>query len=179
MALPGLRSVLSADLDGRHLLVGLVDPRDLATVQRVEAEAGHPVRPVLLSGVQLDEAIRFFEANGYGERPLTLTVHEPGAGTVELPSLLRAMVQLRGQDGHGRAVAWERLSTSLEVKNAIREGKAYALRSLMQSHHEELSSFDQSLAQLVIDGIVTTEEAHKYADSPAYVDDLVGVRGRP
>ncbi|MBS0658965.1 MAG: PilT/PilU family type 4a pilus ATPase [Verrucomicrobia bacterium] len=427
------RRLLPIHLDGQRLLVGFVDPRDLDAIRQAEVESGHAVRPVLLSGVQLDEALRFFDQHGYGTRPLTLTVLAPGPTALDLPDLLRAMIQLRGQDlyltagaipaikvdnelrrlplapvtgeeitrlleghltpaqratfdaqleldfahqiphvgrfrcnvyrqrgavaftarhivekiptfedlglprwlhefahkqqglvlitgptghgksttlaslvdvinherqvnvitiedpiefvhqhrrsnvnqrevgtdtrsfaeglrhvfrqapdvmvvgelrdhestsialtaaetghlvlatmhslnatatvdrivdlyppaqqhqvraqlaeslllvfsqrllrrrdGRGRALAYERVSTSLRVKNALREGKAYTLRGLMQSNHEELSSLDQALADLVVAGTVTREEAHQYAESPGYVDELCRVRG--
>jgi hypothetical protein len=41
---------------------------------------------------------------------------------------------------------------------------------------EELVSIDGSLADLVVAGDVSHDEAQKYADNPAYFNDLVRVR---
>lgn len=74
----------------------------------------------------------------------------------------------------GRVLAWERMSSSLRVRNAIRDGKAHTLRTFMQSNHDELVSIDQSLARLVAAGTITRDEAAKYQESQTYVDDLIG-----
>lgn len=84
---------------------------------------------------------------------------------------------LRRANGAGRALAWERVASSLLVKNAIRDGKSHSLRAMMQSNLAEVTSIDQSLADLVAGGAVTRDEAAKWADSPSYLDELTRVRG--
>jgi twitching motility protein PilT len=84
---------------------------------------------------------------------------------------------LRRANGKGRALAWEKVSSSLVVKNAIRDGKAHSLRAMMQANLPEVTSIDQSLVELVSNGTVTREEAAKWADSPSYLDDLLRARG--
>ena len=79
--------------------------------------------------------------------------------------------------GTGRALAWERVSSSLLVKNAIREGRAHSLRGMMQSNLPEVTTIDQSLVELVASGAVSHEEALKWADSARYVDELLKMRG--
>jgi len=83
---------------------------------------------------------------------------------------------VRRATGTGRVLAWERMSTSLRVRNAIRDGKVHLLRGMMQMNMEELVSIDASLADLVAGGKVAYEEALKYADNPTYLDDLLKVR---
>jgi len=83
---------------------------------------------------------------------------------------------LQRASGTGRVLAWEKMSSSLRVRNAIREGKAHLLRGMMQSNIEELVSIDWNLAELVSGGKVKYDEALKYADNPAYLNDLLKVR---
>ncbi len=84
---------------------------------------------------------------------------------------------LRRASGSGRIMAWEKMSTSLRVRNAIREGKVHVLRGMMQTNVEELVSIDWTLAEHVASGRVKYEEALKYADSPNYLNELLKVRG--
>ncbi len=84
---------------------------------------------------------------------------------------------LKRTSGSGRVLAWEKMSTSLRVRNAIREGKVHLLRAMMQTNVEELVSIDWSLAELIASGKVKYEEALKYADSPTYLNELLKVRG--
>ena len=84
---------------------------------------------------------------------------------------------LRRASGSGRIMAWEKMSTSLRVRNAIREGKVHVLRGMMQTNIEELVSIDWTLAEFVAAGRVKYDEALKYADSPTYLNELLKVRG--
>lgn len=91
--------------------------------------------------------------------------------------LVFAQRLLRSASGSGRVLAWEKMASSLRVRNAIREGKVHLLRGMMQANVEELTSIDWSLAELVAAGRVKYEEALKYADNPAYLNDLLKLRG--
>ena len=84
---------------------------------------------------------------------------------------------LRRASGSGRVLAWEKMSTSLRVRNAVREGKVHVLRGMMQTNVEELVSIDWTLAEFVASGRVKYDEALKYADSPTYLNELLKVRG--
>ena len=84
---------------------------------------------------------------------------------------------LRRASGSGRILAWEKMSSSLRVRNAIREGKVHVLRGMMQTNVEELVSIDWTLAELVTSGKVKYDEALKYADSHTYLNELLKVKG--
>ncbi len=84
---------------------------------------------------------------------------------------------LRRASESGRILAWEKMSSSLRVRNAIREGKVHVLRGMMQTNVEELVSIDWTLAELVAAGKVKYEEALKFADSHTYLNELLKVRG--
>jgi twitching motility protein PilT len=93
-------------------------------------------------------------------------------------SLLLVLSQrlLKRANGSGRVLALERLGNSHRVRNAIREGKAHQLRTLMQGRSEEFENLDESLATLVNTGKVRLDEAQKWADNPGYFNELVRVR---
>ena len=84
---------------------------------------------------------------------------------------------VRRAGGSGRVLALERISNSVRVRNVIREGKIHQLRSLMQSRGEEYESLDESLATLVAAGKVRADEAAKWAENPAFLAELVRLRG--
>lgn len=84
---------------------------------------------------------------------------------------------LRRASGAGRVLAWEKISSSLRVRNAIREGKVATLKGMMQTNVEELVGIDWNLAELVASGKVKYDEALKAADSPPYLNELLKVRG--
>ena len=64
----------------------------------------------------------------------------------------------------------------MRVKNAIREGRAHILRSLMQGNQDDLIPLEKSLSELVAAGTVSFEDAARFASSVEYLDDLVKVR---
>jgi twitching motility protein PilT len=84
---------------------------------------------------------------------------------------------LKRANGQGRVMAWEKMATSLRVRNAIRDGKVHQLRGMMQANVDELVSIDWTLADLVVAGKVRYEEAVKFADNLTYLNELLKVRG--
>jgi len=84
---------------------------------------------------------------------------------------------VRGREGSGRVLAWEKMASSVRVRNAIREGKSQMIRSLMHTNLEELVSIDWTLADLVASERVKYEEAIKYVDNMGYFNELLKLRG--
>lgn len=78
--------------------------------------------------------------------------------------------------GAGRVLAWEKVSSSIEVKKAIRDGRIHTLRAMMQSNHEEFVPIEKNLAELVASALVTREEALRWTDQVEYLDDLARLR---
>jgi twitching motility protein PilT len=91
--------------------------------------------------------------------------------------LVFAQRLVRRASGTGRVLAWEKIGSSLRVRNAVREGKVGMLRAMMQTNVEELVGIDWTLAELVASGKVKYDEALKHADSATYLNDLLKVRG--
>ncbi len=74
--------------------------------------------------------------------------------------------------GQGRVLAYEKMATSYRIRNLIREGKGHGIRSLMQVSAEDITAIDFSLARLYLDGKIKFEDGLKFADNPAYYQEL-------
>jgi Tfp pilus assembly pilus retraction ATPase PilT len=72
-----------------------------------------------------------------------------------------------------KALAYEKLTGSVRVRNLIREGKTFNIKSLIQVVSEDMMSVDRTIARLCLDGKITFEDGLKFADSPAYYQDLI------
>jgi twitching motility protein PilT len=162
----GLRHVFRQSPD----VIVIGELRDLESTQIAlqAAETGHLVLATmhsLDSTSTVDRIIDLFPPNQHTQ------VRAQLADALECVFSQRLVKKAKGP---GRVLAWERMSKSLRVRNAIRDGKAHTLRTFMQSNHEELQSIDQSLARLVASGQITRDEAAKFEESSGYVDDLIG-----
>ncbi|OGY42863.1 MAG: hypothetical protein A2729_03035 [Candidatus Buchananbacteria bacterium RIFCSPHIGHO2_01_FULL_39_14] len=88
--------------------------------------------------------------------------------TLVADSLLAVIVQrLVPKVGGGLILAAEILFGTEAVQSLIREGKVKQITTVLQSSRAEgMISLDQSLAELVKNGVVQAEEAEKYALDP-------------
>ncbi len=78
----------------------------------------------------------------------------------------QTLVPIKGNNG--RAVATEVLVCNSGIRNAVRTGKTHQVYSLIQTGAEEgMRLLDQSLKQLVNQGIVSEEEALAKCSNPA------------
>jgi twitching motility protein PilT len=87
--------------------------------------------------------------------------------------LLFSQKLILDKDGEGRVLAYEKLINSARVANLIREGKTTNIRSLMQVAADDVSSMDQSIAQLCFEGKISFEKGLQCADNPAYYQELI------
>ena len=75
-----------------------------------------------------------------------------------------SQVLCRSLDAAGRVPATELLFTSTALRAVIREGAAHKIESMMQAGRAEgMHRMDDSLFQLVRDGRIAGEEAHRKA----------------
>jgi len=72
-----------------------------------------------------------------------------------------------------KALAYEKLTGSVRVRNLIKDGKTFNIKALMQVVSEDMLSVDRSLARLCLDGKISFEDGFSFADSPAYYQDLI------
>ncbi len=83
---------------------------------------------------------------------------------------LRAVVSQRlipRMDGKGRAPALEVLVNNKAIGNLIRESKTFQIPSILQTGMSQgMCLLDQSLAQLVQDGVIAREDALRHCEDP-------------
>ncbi len=131
------------------------------------AETGHLVISSITSLntiTVLDRMINIFPQNQQPQIRLQL------ADTLHLVLTQKLIPR---KEGEGRILAYEKLIGSSRVRNLIREGKTSNIRSLMQVASEDMLSLDRSLARLCIAGRISFEDGLKFADMPAYYQDLI------
>jgi len=165
----GLRHIFRQNPD--VIVIGELRDYESVSIALTAAETGHLVLGTLHSmnaTAAVDRIIDSFPANQQSQVRAQLA---------ECLQLVFSQRLLKRAGGVGRVLAWEKMSTSLRVRNAIREGKVHQLRSMMQSNIDELVSIDWSLAELTAAGKVKYEEAVKFADNLVYLNELLKVRG--
>ncbi len=165
----GLRHIFRQNPD--VIVIGELRDHESIGIALTAAETGHLVLGTLHSlnaTAAVDRIVDAFPA-----------IQQPQIRAQMAESLLLVFSQrlLKRANGAGRVLAWEKMATSLRVRNAIREGKVHQLRGMMQANVEELVSIDWTLAELVAAGKVKYEEAVKFADNLTYLNELLKVRG--
>jgi len=165
----GLRHIFRQNPD--VIVIGELRDYESISIALTAAETGHLVLGTLHSlnaTAAVDRIVDSFPAN-----------QQPQVRAQLAESLLLVFSQrlLKRANGSGRVLAWEKMATSLRVRNAIREGKAHQLRGMMQANVDELVSIDWTLADMVAAGKVRYEEAVKFADNLTYLNELLKVRG--
>ena len=125
------------------------------------AETGHLSLPTLLSNnanQALDRIMNFFPADLRDQLWMDLSLN------------LRAFIALQlipTVDGQGRRAAIEVLINTPLVSDLIRKGEVHTLKELMERATElGMQTFDQSLYQLYMDGVISYEPALAPAAPP-------------
>ncbi|GAB4228561.1 MAG: hypothetical protein OHK0028_02240 [Deltaproteobacteria bacterium] len=165
----GLRHIFRQNPD--VIVIGELRDYESIAIAITAAETGHLVLGTIHSTnatAAVDRIVDVFPAN-----------QQPQVRAQLAESLLLVFSQrlLKRANGPGRVLAWEKMATSLRVRNAIREAKVHQLRGMMQANVEELVSIDWTLADLVASGKVKYEEAVKFSDNLTYLNELLKVRG--
>ncbi|NBV33011.1 MAG: PilT/PilU family type 4a pilus ATPase [Proteobacteria bacterium] len=155
-----LRGALREDPD--IIMVG--EMRDLETIQLAisASETGHLVLGTLTTGNAartLDRVLDVFPSDQRDQ--IRVMVSESLRGIVSQQLLPRA-------DGQGRALALEVLTNNSAVGNVIREGKTFMLPGIIQTGRRAgMKLMDDSLMELLEQGIVTAEEAYARCEQKA------------
>ena len=154
-----LRNVLRQAPD----VIFISDIRDTETVSSAlaAAEAGNLVLSCLHT-VNVENTI---------ERLVTFfPPHQHPQVRLRLSLVLQGIVSLRllpRHDGQGRVPACEVLVATPTIRELIREGRTAELAAYMEDGAMfGMQTFNQSLAELVREGLVSVEEAKHHADSP-------------
>jgi len=155
-----LRGALREDPD--VIMVG--EMRDLETIQLAltAAETGHLVLGTLHTGNAprtLDRVLDVFPTDQRDQ--IRIMVSESLRGILSQQLVPNAK-------GDGRVLATELLVNTPAVANCIREGKTFMLPGVMQTgKHVGMATMDESLRQLYIKGLITSEELLFRSDDKA------------
>jgi twitching motility protein PilT len=163
-----LRGALRQDPD----VILLGEMRDLETISTAltAAETGHLVFATLHTqdaASTVDRVIDVFPAGQQGQIRTQL------AGTLEG---VVAQTLLPTADGQGRAAAVEILCPDDAVRNIVRQAKIEQVYSIMQTGGAKgMQTMEQSLAELVLRGVIEEEAAVNRSSRP---EMLLGLLGR-
>lgn len=165
-----LRAALRQDPD--VILVG--EMRDVETIETAvtAAETGHLVLSTLHTMDAAETINRIISV---------FPTHQQNQIRIQLASVLRAVISQRlvqRADGKGRAPAVEILITTQTVRSCILEPeKTSSLRDVIAQGKTlyGMQTFDQSLFDLLQNGLITYDEAKRHASNPA--DFALKVKG--
>ena len=161
-----LKYVLRQDPD--VILVG--EMRDLETIGLAitAAETGHLVLATLHTkdAVQtVDRIIDVFPIHQQQQVRIQVSVNLLGVISQTL---------IKRKDGRGRVAAFETMEAITAIRNLVREAKSFQIGSIVQTGSRRgMWTLDQSLANLVRQGVVEYEEAYLKASVPAEFDAIV------
>jgi twitching motility protein PilT len=161
-----LRSSLREDPD--VVLIG--EMRDPETMQAAItlAETGHLVLSTLHTNSAAQSIDRIIDSFPSDQRPQI---------RIQLAATLKGIISQRllPKIGGGRVVASEILLGTAAVASNIRDGKSHLIDSVIQTSKElGMSTIDESLANLVREGIVTLDDAKAYALREGELLRLIG-----
>lgn len=160
-----LRAALREDVN--VILVG--EMRDLETIQTVmtAAETGHLIFATLHTNDAAQTVDRIVDV---------FPSHQQNQIRAQLANVLLGVVSQRllPQIGGGRIPATEIMMKNNAVENLIRENKSYQIDTVIETSMQEgMISLDKSLADLVMRGLVTMEDALMYAKNREYFQMLM------
>lgn len=153
-----LRGALRQDPD--IILIG--EMRDLETVSLAltAAETGHLVMGTLHTSGAAKTIDRIVDVFPSEEQQQIRSMFAESVQAIVSQSLLKK------KDGSGKVAALEIMFATHAIRNLIRENKVAQLQSTIQtSLGKGMQTMDHSLKQLVQQGVVSQEEAFKYASN--------------
>jgi twitching motility protein PilT len=150
--------------DPNVILVGEMRDRETISLALQAAEIGLLVLATLhtrSSGQTIDRLIDSFSAQEQQQVRASISETLIGISSQQL---------LRRTDGSGRVAAIEILVNNLAIRNLIRESKTHMIRNaIMTGRKVGMQLLDQHLKDLVSRGVVSVEEAARYATDPQEV----------
>jgi len=162
-----LRAALREDPD--VILVG--EMRDPETIEAAltAAETGHLVFSTLHTNSTIETINRIvdvFPAEKQAQIRTQLSFVLVGAVAQKL---------IKRKDGRGRVAATEVFIPTPAIRNLIRENKLHQIYSMMQTGQAAtgMITMNQSLAKLVTEGIIDTEEAKKISPDTKELETLI------
>ncbi len=157
--LAGIRAALRSDIDA--LIIGEMRDSETIAAALTAAETGHLVMATLHTQdapQSVDRIIDSFVPSQQGQIRSQLSQCLLGI------CCQRLLPKING----GRSAAVELLVNNSAVANSIREGRTELIKSLIQTGARDgMQSFDNSLAQLALEGKIAPSTALENASSPS------------
>ncbi len=159
-----LKYVLRQDPD--VILIGEMRDAETVAAAITAAETGHLVLSTLhtIDTIQsIERMLDFFPST------------QQGQVRMQLANILEGVVSLRlllKSDGVGRAPACEIMVATPAIRALLAEDRIKGIKDLIEEGGAQygMQTFDQSLAALCKEGLITREEALKNASSPSELD---------
>jgi twitching motility protein PilU len=143
------------------ILIGEIRTRQTMEHAVVFAETGHLCLATLHANnanQAIDRIINFFPEEARPQAFMDLSLNLRGIVAQQL---------IPTTDGKGRRAVVEILLNTPLAQDLIRKGEVHKLKELMNKSNElGMITFDQSLFNLYKEGIISQEDALRYADSP-------------
>jgi twitching motility protein PilT len=161
-----LKNALRQDPD--IILVGELRDLETASTALAAAETGHLVLATLHTQSAAQTVDRLIDMFPPPQQPqVRAQLSNALQGVVTQALCPRA-------DGTGRVVATEIMTATPAIRNLIREGKIHQIPSFMQSGGDDgMLSFDQHLAKLVRDQLISVDYAVSVCHSPDILRSLI------
>jgi twitching motility protein PilT len=159
-----LRAALREDTN--VIMVG--EMRDLETISTAitAAETGHLIFATLHTNDAAQTVERIID---------TFPSHQQNQVRSQLASVLLGVMaqRLLPKVGGGRVPATEIMIKNSAIENLIRESKTYQIDTVIEtSQNEGMISLDKSLAELLMNGVITEEQMLIYAKNKEYAQML-------
>lgn len=152
-----LKSALREDPD----VIVIGEMRDLETIQLAitAAETGHLVIGTLHTSSAPKTITRIIDVFPPDKQEQVRTM------LAESLQMVLSQVLVKRTDGQGRVAAFELLLASTAIKNQIRENQIFQITGSIEiSTSLGMQTLEQSLRSKVKEGVITAEEAAKFAD---------------
>jgi twitching motility protein PilT len=167
-----LKYILRQDPD--VVLIG--EMRDLETIQAALtiAETGHLTLATLHTNSCAQTMNRIIDVFPPHQQP-----HVVSQLSLVLEGVLSQQLLPR-VDGRGRVMALEIMVTTPAIRNLIREGKIHQIYSVIQVGQKfGMRTMNQSLVELILNGLITQEEALTRTTLPDELQQLLSSGGTP
>ncbi len=156
-----LKSALRQDPD--VVVVGEIRDAESISMALTTAETGHLVLTTLHAPDTAESINRILDVYPPGKQ------HQIRTQLAEnlLGIIGQTLIPLQGKEG--RVLATEILIPTLSIRNIIRRGALLEIRGQMVSGEEGMYTFEQCLAKLIKEGVITKEYAKEFTKFPDYL----------
>lgn len=144
------------------VFIGEMRDRETIEIALKAAEAGHLLLSTLhtsSSASTMDRILSYFPPDMHHQI------------RIELAMTLRAIISqrlIRRQDGNGRVASFEIMINSPTIKNYIEKGEFSSIYKAIEEsvHYYKMQTMEQSLLALVVNGIISMDDALSSSNNP-------------